>query len=322
METATFAAAQYALSMQAAQRGNFQDGVQIVRVQIDGVTVGQYQPPGTSYSQYQTPAFTLAAGSHTIALSGVGSGGDYTAFVDSVTIGPADAINVIANGGFEAPSMAGSFQYAPAGATWVFANGGGITANASGFTSGNPAAPEGAQVAFLQMTGTATQTVSMTAGQYTLSLQAAQRGNFQIGTQIVGIAVDGVSVGQYQPPARATPRIRHRAVHRCVTGSLHDHAFVGRRQRRRLHGVCRHRSSTFVPGLQHRQPRPAAATTQTSGTAASGRMNFVSRPAGPRISTLQAIARVRHVGTGPTARRDSFGQLRLHAAHLRAAHRG
>lgn len=80
-------AGQYTLSLQAAQRGNFQSGTQIVRVAVDGVNVGQYQPAGISYTVYQTPQFTVASsGNHTITLSGAGSGNDFTAFVDNVSV--------------------------------------------------------------------------------------------------------------------------------------------------------------------------------------------------------------------------------------------
>ena len=59
--------------------------------------------------------------------------------------------NPIADAGFEQVSVgAGQFQYRPAGSPWTFSGSAGISANNSGFTSGNPAAPDGAQVAFLQ----------------------------------------------------------------------------------------------------------------------------------------------------------------------------
>ncbi|MBK7791214.1 MAG: hypothetical protein IPJ62_01005 [Betaproteobacteria bacterium] len=48
-----------------------------------------------------------------------------------------------ANLGFEAPPLAGGFQYAPGGVAWVFSGNTGITGNGNAFTSGNPVAPEG-----------------------------------------------------------------------------------------------------------------------------------------------------------------------------------
>src|SRR5204862_460523 len=172
------AAGSYTLSFQAAQRGNYQFGTQIVAVQVDGVTVGQFQPPGVSYTSYSTPAFTIASsGNHTIALVGIGSGGDFTAFVDDVRLA-STSTPAFSNGGFEVPNLAGAYQYAPSGATWVFNSAAGITGNGNAFTSGNGAAPEALQVAFLQGNGAvAAQTVSLAAGSYTLNFQAAQRGN-------------------------------------------------------------------------------------------------------------------------------------------------
>src|SRR5436190_23315023 len=106
----------------------------------------------------------------------------------------------LSNGGFEAPYLGGGYQYAPSGATWVFTGGAGITGNGTGFTAGNGSAPEGAQVGFLQGNGAAAQAVTLAAGSYSLSLQAAQRGNYQVGTQVVAVLVDGITVGQFQPP--------------------------------------------------------------------------------------------------------------------------
>jgi hypothetical protein len=202
MQSVNLAAGSYTLSLQAAQRGNRQLGTQIVLVQIDGVTVGQYQPPNTTYSGYTTPSFTIAgSGSHTIALLGAGSGTDFTAFIDDVRL-TAGSTSSFSNGGFESPNLAGAYQYSPSGATWVF-TGAGITGNSNAFTSGNGPAPEGSQVGFLQGHGMVVQTANLTAGSYTLSFQSAQRGNYQVGTQIVLVQLDGVTVGQYQPPGTA-----------------------------------------------------------------------------------------------------------------------
>jgi hypothetical protein len=95
---------------------------------------------------------------------------------------------------------AGQFQYRPTGSPWTFTGGAGISGNSSAFTSGNPAAPEGAQVAFLQTTGAFSQSVSgWAAGSYTLSFKAAQRGNHQASRQDFNVLVDGVVVGTFTP---------------------------------------------------------------------------------------------------------------------------
>ena len=110
----------------------------------------------------------------------------------------------VGNGSFETPSQGGGYSYSPTGATWVFANGAGLTANQSAFTNGNPNTADGQQVAFLQNGGTATQTFTATAGTtYTVAFRAAQRGNSQQGTQIVRVSIDGVALGTFQPPGTA-----------------------------------------------------------------------------------------------------------------------
>ena len=123
------------------------------------------------------------------------------------------------NGGFEVPNLGGGFQYAPAGATWVF-TGAGISGNGSGFTSGNPPAPEGVQVAFLQGgSSQVAQSANIAAGTYTLSLRAAQRGNYQSGTQVLQVQLDGVPVGQYQPPSTAYTNYQTPAFTIATTGN-------------------------------------------------------------------------------------------------------
>ena len=200
-QTIDVAAGQYIISLRAAQRGNFQQGTQVVRVQVDGVTVGQFQPPGTAYASYTTPAFTIATnGMHTIELLGAGGGGsDFTAFVDDVRL-TAVFNPGFANGGFESPALGGAYQYAPADAAWTFSGYAGVTGNNNAFTAGNPPAPEGVQALFLQLGGSAaTQAVPLGAGQYVVTFSAAQRANWQFGAQILLVQVDGVTVGQFQP---------------------------------------------------------------------------------------------------------------------------
>src|SRR4029079_13836102 len=104
---------------------------------------------------------------------------------------------LIADGGFEQVSVgAGQFQYRPSGSTWTFSGSSGIAANNSGFTRGNPSAPEGTQVAFLQTTGSFTQSVSnWSAGSYVLTFNAAQRGNHQASPQEFQGVVGGGVVG-------------------------------------------------------------------------------------------------------------------------------
>jgi hypothetical protein len=196
---AGLAAGTYRLTFQAAQRGNFQASRQDFRVLVDGVAVGTFTPSGTGYSSL-TATFTVGAGSHTITFQGLDSaGGDNTAFVDNIQLTQTPVAS-LSDAGFETPSVGTGFQYRPVGTAWTFADNAGISGNGSGFTAGNPNAPEGTQVAFLQQTGSISQVVTgMAAGTYRLSFSAAQRGNFQASRQDFRVLVDGVAVGTFTP---------------------------------------------------------------------------------------------------------------------------
>jgi len=68
---------------------------------------------------------------------------------------------IVSNFGFETP-VTSTYQYNPSGGSWSFtaqsgSTGSGICANGSAFNSGNPSAPQGGQVAFLQGTGSISQ---------------------------------------------------------------------------------------------------------------------------------------------------------------------
>jgi len=109
---------------------------------------------------------------------------------------------VFANPGFEVPSVgAGNYDDNPAGSawTWVPVWGGGqsgISGNGSAFTSGNPNAPAGAQVAFIQGNNYAIQDVCFqNAGTYHVRLLAAQRGTYNNGGLQLELWVDGGYVG-------------------------------------------------------------------------------------------------------------------------------
>src|SRR5262249_46003945 len=150
--------------------------------------VGTFTPAGTRYTAYNTASFTVTAGSHTIAFVGTdpdGADRDNTAFIDRVRINR--VLPVLQDPGFEQPLVGtgafNSFQYNPSGSQWTFDIGSGVAGNGSAFTAGNPAAPDGTQVAFLQGTGSFSQSVALAAGAYTISFSAAQRANLQYSSQ-------------------------------------------------------------------------------------------------------------------------------------------
>jgi hypothetical protein len=154
----------YSFSFEAAQRAGDANS-QEIQVTVNGSQVSVITPTITTYASYQTASFTIAtAGPQTVQFLGVNpQGGDSTAFIDEVLITQSCAVN---DSSFEVPALAAnSYQYAPNGSPWQFSPAAGISTNGSAFTSGNPAsAPDGTQVAFIQDTGSMSQSVYMPAG--------------------------------------------------------------------------------------------------------------------------------------------------------------
>src|SRR4029077_15310919 len=79
----------------------------------------------------------------------------------------------LVNPSFEIPALGSSFQYNPSapGIGWTFPNGA-SQGNSRAWPAAAP--PDGTQTAFIQSTSTISQTLSLNAGSYTLSFQAAQ----------------------------------------------------------------------------------------------------------------------------------------------------
>jgi len=89
-----------------------------------------------------------------------------------------------------------AFAYAPAIAGWTFSGSAGTSGNNSGFTSGNPSAPDGTQVAFIQVQGAMSTQLSLSAGSYRISAEVANGANWG-GQQTVVVTVDGTEVGRF-----------------------------------------------------------------------------------------------------------------------------
>ena len=114
----------------------------------------------------------------------------------------------------------------PTGSAWSFSGAAGLAGNGSGFTAGNPNAPQGSQVAFLQGTGTISQVVNFAAaGSYLISVSAAQRGNFGTSNEEVQVLVDGTVVGTITPAS--TSYATYTTASFNVTAGSHTITFVG-----------------------------------------------------------------------------------------------
>ena len=225
-------AGRYTISFQSAQRGNY-GSTQDFEVLVDNTVVGVFTPADTTYRTSTTSVFSVSAGVHTITFQGLdSSGGDSTAFLDAVAIAsaPTPTSPSVGDPSFENVPLNGSYAYAPSGSAWSFGvagtnTGSGITGNNNGFTSGNPNAPDGRQVAFLQSHGVLTQTVSnWVAGSYQISFLAAQRGNYGL-REDFEVLVDNTVVGVFTP-ADTTYRTSTTSVF-SVSAGVHTITFQG-----------------------------------------------------------------------------------------------
>lgn len=202
----TLTSGTYQVTAKIANRSNW-GAQQTVIVYVDDREVGRFST-GTWYSAAATNSFSVADGAHDIRFAGQ-STVDATLFLDQVNVVSQGTNSLmVRSSGFENPDVGGndfySFRYIPSTASgtqdWTFAGFSGITGNNSGFTFNNPGAPEGKQVAFVQMTGTVSQTISFpTGGWYQLSVMAAQRGSFNAGEQSVQVYLDDNYIGTLNP---------------------------------------------------------------------------------------------------------------------------
>lgn len=151
----------------------------------------------------------------------------------SVYTKPAAFNSASADFGFEKP-ITGTYLYKPAGGEWSFSgssgDGSGVAANASAFTAGNPVAPQGTQVAFLQRSGTASRGLTgLVPGKtYKVSFMAAQRANKtggQLG-QTFDMAINDAVIASYAP-AQWTTSYRSYSATFVATATFASLAFKG-----------------------------------------------------------------------------------------------
>jgi arylsulfate sulfotransferase len=133
--------------------------------------------------------------------------------------------------GFENPSVgtgASAYQDDPTSSPWSFSGAAGLAGNGSAITSGNPNAPQGTQVAFLQGTSStiSQEAINLAPGAYQLSVSAAQGGDNSTGnSEEVQVEVDGTVVATFTPTSTsyatyATPLFN-------LTAGNHTITFVG-----------------------------------------------------------------------------------------------
>ena len=161
---------------------------------------------GSSYSNANGDFLDITTGSNGNPVStgydtatGLGSPVANILVPDLIAFGATVAAPTVGDSSFETVQT-GSYAYNPTGSSWTFSGQAGLSGNNSGFTAGNPNAPQGNQVAFLQNQGVITQTVAgFAAGNYTLSFLAAQRANNGVSNQMIQILVDNAVVGTITP---------------------------------------------------------------------------------------------------------------------------
>ena len=111
--------------------------------------------------------------------------------------------------GFETPvAGAGTILYNPLTTDWVYTGLAGLSGNASPMTFGNPVAPEGVQVAFLQsatgftagsISQVFTTSLNATMGFTFAAAQRAQGGTAGPNVQSINVLLDSIVIGAFTP---------------------------------------------------------------------------------------------------------------------------
>ena len=147
-----------------------------------GIYAQQYNASGvTQGSEFRVNTYTTsnqgsltdgpgiaedAAGDFIVAWASNGQDGSgYGIYAQQYSSGSTAA--ALSDPGFELPALGSgpsAYQYNPPGSPWTFNGYAGVAGNASGFTASNPNAPQGSQVAFIQMTGSVSQSFNLCAG--------------------------------------------------------------------------------------------------------------------------------------------------------------
>ncbi|WP_083397355.1 right-handed parallel beta-helix repeat-containing protein [Plantibacter sp. MMLR14_011] len=193
----------YSVELDVASRGA--EAGQSVEVLWDEEVIATIPASDPQFVAHSVALPAITSGSHLLTLRGTVAA-DRTAFVDDVriTYQAETATAQFADSSFETPAASG-INYAVTGSPWSYSpvengNGSGTASNGSGF--GQPNAPDGAQVAFVQRGGSFQQTTSgfEVGASYAIEVQAAQRGSE---SQQIEVLIDGVPIGVIVPQSSA-----------------------------------------------------------------------------------------------------------------------
>jgi fibronectin type 3 domain-containing protein len=175
------------------------------------------------------------------------------------------------NFGFETPVTA-NYIYNPSGGSWTFSTGtgtgSGVTANGSGFTAGNAVAPQGVQVAFVQVNGTISQALSgfVPGSTYTVKFMASQRQNKSGGQagQTFNLKIDNTVIGSFQPSQSVASYVEYTNNFTAIAAT-HTLAFVGTD----THGGD---NTVFLDNVRITVPPPQVAPANLAATAGDGQV--------------------------------------------------
>lgn len=202
-----------------------------------------------------------------------------------------DPATAVKDSGFEAPSVGvgfhDAFRVQATGSPWTFGGSAGVTGNASGFTAGNPNAPQGSQVAFLQGTGSMSQSITLSAGTYQLEFLAAQRKNTQHGGQTFRVLIDGSVIGTFTPGS--TQYASYATGSFTVTEGTHSLAFQALNPRGGDNTVFIDVVQVILPGLS--KTPPSWTIVDLASAKSAGGATLTRQPDGSLLVSGPIVAR-------------------------------